>query len=61
MVHNKRGRSRQPVSSGRREGQEIRCEVGDNEENILLGNSEEESNLEPSEITSEFDTIRGTK
>jgi len=34
-------------------------EVGDNEEDILLSNSEEESDSELSGLTSDFDTIEG--
>jgi hypothetical protein len=46
------------VPSGRRErARDWLYEVGDNEENILLGNSEEESNSELSELTSDLYTI----
>jgi hypothetical protein len=56
--HNKRGCRGQPVPSGRRErARDWLYEVGDNEENILLGNSEEESNSELSELTSDLYTI----
>jgi hypothetical protein len=56
--HNKRGCRGQPVPSGRRErARDWLYEVGDNEENILLGNLEEESNSEQSELTADFDTI----
>jgi hypothetical protein len=46
------------VPSGRRErARDWLYEVGDNEEHILLNNSEEESDSELSELTSDFDTI----
>jgi hypothetical protein len=56
--HNKRGCRGQPVPSRRRErARDWLYEVGDNEEDILLSNSEEESDLELSGLTSDFDTI----
>jgi hypothetical protein len=46
------------VPSGRRErARDWLYEVGDNEEDILLSNSEEESDSELSGLTSDFDTI----
>ena len=46
------------MPSGRRErARDWLYEVGDNEEYILLNNSEEESDSELSELTSDIDTI----
>jgi hypothetical protein len=46
------------VPSGRRErARDWLYEVGDNEEHILLSNSEEESDSKLSELTSDIDTI----
>ena len=46
------------MPSGRRErARDWLYEVGDNEEDILLSNSEEESDSELSGLTSDFDTI----
>lgn len=58
--HNKRGYRGQPVPSGRRErARDWLHEVGVNEEDVLLSNSEEESDSELSGLTSDFDTIEG--
>ena len=48
------------MPSGRRErARDWLYEVGDNKEDILLSNSEEESDSELSGLTSDFDTIEG--